>query len=549
MLSKTTTSWTYNTGQREVTTTYPQGQQVTRYYNLLSGLQGAQLAVNTQITDLGTSFHDGLGRVVQYHDGHGDHAVLRPDDQRHRLRLRELNCDPTNTGNLSLVTALSYDQNLRPILKSVTRSDVAGTVPALPAGVADLALTVTTAAKGQTNKNLSYTITVKNKSPRFGGQPATGVTLSFVPAGTAAAGLAYTSIPAGCTAAGGVSVTLAPDADNPFQLASVVENWFDPVGAGGPAATPGFVNRSYTYDIAGNVTSDPYGRTYTYDAHGLLGSVTRADGGSQVLLRDGLGRIMQRQATWLADSVLDYGHARSSNHQWQVGLSAGTTYVPEGQFGANAQPNTLAMTDLLERPVNTLTYGTSTAGFGVLANTSYLPEGVATNLAAATAGFPAGIAATNQYPAGAMGTALGIDVGTGLEFKGGYRAYDPAVGRFLQWDSLSPLGRGGLNGYAYAGNDPVNFDDPTGHYREAKTHRYGPKPPHAHHEGFWQGLAAGLKAGAESIYLGSYHWGKTMEHDISQGNWAGLGKTQFGEDFNMAARLALAVCRTCSVRT
>jgi RHS repeat-associated protein len=881
VLSKTTTARTYNTGQRAVTITYPQGQQETRTYNLLSGLQSAQLAVNYAVTDLGRLIHDGLGRVVQYddtlnggtstatyaagtgllttatdaygnqaaytydpssflptqtvltpaaggaaitvnrtydnhlkptetadsqgaiyarsyagdgslvtatmqyisgtpngsrlyYDAYGDltaftdsylppvqggnceqlwlspsyYALSRdgfgrlaslslpPDEGNFGnagyygvVRSRtydavtgllsgetkaqlpsQLNCDPYNVGNLSLTTALRYDQNLRPILKSVTRSDLAGTVPDLPDAVADLALTVTTATKALTNKDLSYSITVKNKSPRFGGRPATGVTLSFVPAGAAAAGLAYTSIPAGCTADGGglsctlpdlsggqqvrltlkvrpsttggltptirarsaaldpngrnhaltaaakvcatstcapgagiayltdsgtggsgpvgtavfavtydaashiaqstrqdfagtsltenftydlqtgalvgyandggsavpstrwpglmpvnaasytydlygnltqkvyaliglsnggVSVTLAPDADNPFRLASVVENWFDPAGAGGPTATEGFVNGSYTYDIAGNVTADPYGRTYSYDAHGLLGSVTRADGGSQVLLRDGLGHIIQRQATWLADSVLDYGHARSSNHQWQVGLSAGTTYFPDELFFANTQPNTLAVTDLLGRPVNTLTYGTNPAGFGVLANTSYLPEGIATNLIAASAGFPAGIADTTRYPEGAMGTALGIDVGTGLEFKGGYRAYDPAVGRFLQWDWLSPLGRGGLHGYAYAGNDPVNFDDPTGQYREAKTRRYGPKPPHAHHEGFWQGLAAGLKAGAESIYLGPYHWGKTMEQDLAKGNWVGLGKMQAGQDFDSAVRAAL----------
>ena len=53
---------------------------------------------------------------------------------------------------------------------------------------------------------------------------------------------------------------------------------------------------------------------------------------------------------------------------------------------------------------------------------------------------------------------------TGWQFLGqGYRAYNPELRRFLQQDSLSPFDKGGINGYLFANNDPINQFDPTGH--------------------------------------------------------------------------------------
>lgn len=45
----------------------------------------------------------------------------------------------------------------------------------------------------------------------------------------------------------------------------------------------------------------------------------------------------------------------------------------------------------------------------------------------------------------------------------GYRAFHTALMRFGSMDTLSPFGKGGVNAYAYCGNDPVNRADPTGH--------------------------------------------------------------------------------------
>ncbi|WP_409315284.1 RHS repeat-associated core domain-containing protein [Pseudomonas putida] len=44
----------------------------------------------------------------------------------------------------------------------------------------------------------------------------------------------------------------------------------------------------------------------------------------------------------------------------------------------------------------------------------------------------------------------------------GHRLYRPSIMRFLTFDSLSPFGAGGINGYAYCSGDPVNYHDPSG---------------------------------------------------------------------------------------
>lgn len=45
----------------------------------------------------------------------------------------------------------------------------------------------------------------------------------------------------------------------------------------------------------------------------------------------------------------------------------------------------------------------------------------------------------------------------------GSREYDPAIGRFISPDSIVPDGPQGYDRYAYVNNDPVRYNDPTGH--------------------------------------------------------------------------------------
>lgn len=49
----------------------------------------------------------------------------------------------------------------------------------------------------------------------------------------------------------------------------------------------------------------------------------------------------------------------------------------------------------------------------------------------------------------------------------GYRAFSPALMKFLRPDSYSPTGPGGINSFAYGLGDPVNLFDPSGRFSEA----------------------------------------------------------------------------------
>jgi len=45
------------------------------------------------------------------------------------------------------------------------------------------------------------------------------------------------------------------------------------------------------------------------------------------------------------------------------------------------------------------------------------------------------------------------------------RWYDPAIGRFAQADTIVPDGIQGWDRYVYVGNNPINFNDPSGHLK------------------------------------------------------------------------------------
>ena len=96
---------------------------------------------------------------------------------------------------------------------------------------------------------------------------------------------------------------------------------------------------------------------------------------------------------------------------------------------------------------------------------SYTPYGLRSKMPASKA-MPEG---KTSLPALLHDTTWGFngqvtDTPTGYQLLGkGYRGYNPKLRRFMQHDVASPFGIGGMNGYAYVGNNPIMHTDPSGH--------------------------------------------------------------------------------------
>ncbi|WP_084596248.1 RHS repeat-associated core domain-containing protein [Pseudomonas massiliensis] len=73
---------------------------------------------------------------------------------------------------------------------------------------------------------------------------------------------------------------------------------------------------------------------------------------------------------------------------------------------------------------------------------------------------PFGMSSPHRQRSGYNG--LLLEPGRFIAFGNGYRPYLPLLHRFGRYDSLSPFGPGGINGYAYCNSDPINKHDPDG---------------------------------------------------------------------------------------
>nr|WSX74755.1 RHS repeat-associated core domain-containing protein [Streptomyces sp. NBC_00899] len=233
----------------------------------------------------------------------------------------------------------------------------------------------------------------------------------------------------------------APTAPQPHTLSQV-----QTTGPGGTAVD------SYTYDASGDTQTRAVGggskQTLVWDGEGRLAQVTTDDGKSTAYVYDADGnRLIERTGS---GSTLYLGGT-------EVTVATGSTTPHATRYYDLGDGNQAMRTD-----DNTVYFlvadGQGTGQLQINSTGLAMQQRRTTPFGQVRGTAPAGWSGDRGFVGGVN------DAGTGLTHLGA-RDYDPATGRFTsvdpQIDSSDPQS---LNGYAYAGNDPVTQTDPTGLY-------------------------------------------------------------------------------------
>ncbi|MFZ1265329.1 MAG: RHS repeat-associated core domain-containing protein, partial [Anaerolineae bacterium] len=209
-------------------------------------------------------------------------------------------------------------------------------------------------------------------------------------------------------------------------------------------------NQKYWYDANGNATRRISGSqdiTLSYDAENRLTAMSGGVTSSYVY--DGDGKRVKETAggattvyigntfewTGSTATMKKYYYAGAVRVAMRTGVSPGTVnYLLSDHLGSQA-----------------LTLTSAGARLNTNTELRYMPYGAARYTAGTT---PTSYNFTGQRK----------DGGSGLLFYNA-RWYDPAVGRFLQADTIvpSPQNPQNLNRYSYCGSNPLRFIDPSGH--------------------------------------------------------------------------------------
>ena len=193
-----------------------------------------------------------------------------------------------------------------------------------------------------------------------------------------------------------------------------------------------------SYDANGSITTDISGNQYTWNARNQLASVTGT--ANLAFGYDAFGRrVSVTNATQPTSYKYDGGNriAESSSGSAVAWMSGG---LDENFLRTDSNGSVVPITDAVGS-----TLGLANNSGSLVTTYSYDPYGNTTTSGAASGN-------TTQY-------AGRENDGSGLYY---YRAryYSPQTGRFISQDPSGSAA--GLNLYAYAGANPVSFNDPSG---------------------------------------------------------------------------------------